>query len=148
MLMEPAHRKAHDAYGTLKEAAAAYIEARFERVFAVRVAHDEGVAVTELHTSWLSAATGRAHRRIEIAQEEAEGRQVGDVADKGPGPAAHHRLRTVSDRQICQAGRDRGSPNRASTLLSKRVIAQILSSASVSTISPLARISAACGSRW
>ena len=46
-------------------------------------------------------------------------------AGKGPGPAAHRRLRTVSDRQICQAGRDRGSPNRASTLLSKRVIAQI-----------------------
>jgi hypothetical protein len=55
----------------------------------------------------------------------AQGRQVGDAAGKGSGPAAHRRLRTVSDRQTCQAGRDRGSPNRESTLLSKRVIAQI-----------------------
>ena len=59
-LMELAHWKAHDDYGTLKEAAAVYIEAQFELVFAVRAAYDDGVPVTELHTSWLNVAAGQA----------------------------------------------------------------------------------------
>ena len=79
-----AHRKAHDAYQTLKEAAAAYIEAQIELVVAARAAQDDGVTVAELDTSWLSVLAEEAiiEARIEIHQEDAQSEQIADEVTK------------------------------------------------------------------
>src|SRR6266480_1053912 len=51
--LRQATRKVHDAYKTAKEAAAAYLDAQYELVVAAREAHDDGLVLTELDTSWL-----------------------------------------------------------------------------------------------
>ena len=82
--LQQANRNAYDAYETLKEAAAAYLQAQFELVFAAREAHDDGVTVTERHTSWLRIPAEQAviEARIETDQEDAQAQQVDDAVDK------------------------------------------------------------------
>jgi transcriptional regulator with XRE-family HTH domain len=82
--LEQANRKAHHAYETLKEAAASYLEAQVELVVAARLAHDAGLAVTELHTSWLDTPAEEAviEARVETDQEAARSEQVNDEVNK------------------------------------------------------------------
>jgi transcriptional regulator with XRE-family HTH domain len=82
--LEQAHRKAHHAYQSLKEAAADYLEAQFDLVFAARQAHDAGLTVTELHTTWLDTPAEEAviEARVEIDQESARSEQVDDAVNK------------------------------------------------------------------
>ncbi len=76
--LEQANRKAHHAYGTLKEAAAGYLDAQVELVVAARQAQDAGLAVTELHTSWLDTPPEEAviQARVEADQDAARSEQV------------------------------------------------------------------------
>jgi transcriptional regulator with XRE-family HTH domain len=82
--LQQANRNAYDAYGALKEAAAAYLHAQIELAFAAREAHDGGVAVAEWHTSWLGIPAEQAaiEARVEADQEEAQAQQVGDAVSK------------------------------------------------------------------
>ena len=82
--LQQANRNAYDAYGALKESAAAYLQTQIELAFAAREAHDEGLAVSEIHTSWLSIPAEQAaiEARIEADQEEAQARQVDDAVGK------------------------------------------------------------------
>jgi transcriptional regulator with XRE-family HTH domain len=82
--LRQANRRAHDAYARLKAAAAAYIEAQFELAVAAREAHDDGMTVTELHTSWLSTPPEEAviQARVEAYQEGAREEQVNDELRK------------------------------------------------------------------
>lgn len=82
--MQRANHLAHAAYGALKEAAAAYIEAQIEVVVAARQAHDAGVTVTELDTSWLSVPAEEAviEARVECDQAEDQRQQVHDEVGK------------------------------------------------------------------
>jgi transcriptional regulator with XRE-family HTH domain len=82
--LQQAHRNAHGAYRALKEAAAAYLHAQLELVVAAREAHDAGVAVTDLHTSWLDTPAERAviEARVEADEEEAQALRVDDAVDK------------------------------------------------------------------
>ena len=82
--LQQANRKAYDAYEILKEAAAAYIEAQFEAVFAAREAHDNGITLTELDTSWLRVAAEQAviEARMEISREDAQAQQIDDEVGK------------------------------------------------------------------
>jgi len=79
-----ANRKAYNAYNTLEEAAAAYIEAQIELLVAAREAYDDGVTVTELQTSWLDIPAERAviEARIKGDREEDLSRQVNDTVDQ------------------------------------------------------------------
>jgi transcriptional regulator with XRE-family HTH domain len=76
--LRQAHRRAHDAYETLKAAAAAYIEAQLELLIEARAAHDDGVAVTELDTSWLGVLAEEAvlEARIETDHQEVQSEHV------------------------------------------------------------------------
>jgi transcriptional regulator with XRE-family HTH domain len=82
--LRQANRNAHDAYEELKAAAAAYIEAQIELVVLARSAHDDGITVTELDTSWLSTPPEEAviQARIEGDQEAALGWQVNEEVGK------------------------------------------------------------------
>ena len=66
----------------MKEAAAAYLQAQYELVTAAREAHNDGVAVTETHTSWLRIPAEQAaiEARIQTGQEDAQAQQVDDAA--------------------------------------------------------------------
>ena len=63
-----ANQKARDADEILKEAAAAYIQAQRNAAVAAREAHDGGITLTELDTSWLGVAAeqGVVQARIEL----------------------------------------------------------------------------------
>ncbi len=82
--LEQSNRKAHRAYEALKEAAADYLEAQVELVVAARQAHDAGLAVTELHTSWLDTPAEEAviEARVEAEQDAARSEQVNDEINK------------------------------------------------------------------
>ena len=81
--LDQANRKAHDAYGALKEAAAAYLHAQLELVVAAYEARAAGLTVTELHTSWLDTPPEEAviQARVEADQEEARSEQVNDAVN-------------------------------------------------------------------
>ena len=81
--LDQANRKAHDAYGVLKEAAAAYLHAQLELVVAAHEARAAGLTVTELHTSWLDTPPEEAviQARVEADQEEARSEQVNDAVN-------------------------------------------------------------------
>lgn len=90
-------RKARGAYDTLKQAAADYLDAQLELVVAARLAHDAGLAVTELHTSRLDTPSEEAviQARVETDQEAVRSEQVNgykpalrieDVEVQGGGP--------------------------------------------------------------
>ena len=82
--MRQAVTRAYDAYGTLKAAAADYIEAQYEVLVAARHAHDDGVTVTELDTGWLSTPPEEAviQARIETYRQDAEAEHVSDEVGK------------------------------------------------------------------
>jgi transcriptional regulator with XRE-family HTH domain len=82
--LQQAHGAAYEAYQALKTAAAAYIEAQVDLVFAARSAHDDGLTVTELHTSWLRVSPEEAviQARIETGQEDAQAEHVSDEVGK------------------------------------------------------------------
>jgi len=82
--VDQANRKAHHAYGNLKEAAAEYLDAQLELLVAAREAHDAGLTVTELHTSWLDTAPEEAviETRAEADQEAARSGRVNDTVNK------------------------------------------------------------------
>jgi transcriptional regulator with XRE-family HTH domain len=82
--LEQANRTAQHAYATLREAAAGYLEAQVVLVVAAREAHDAGLAVTELHTSWLDTPAEEAviQARVEADQEAARSEQVNDEINK------------------------------------------------------------------
>lgn len=79
-----ANQAAHDAYQTLKKAAAAYIRAQYDLLFIASAAHDAGVTVTELDASWLDTAAEQAviEARIEDQHEAAQGEQVHEAVGK------------------------------------------------------------------
>ncbi len=82
--LEQANRNAQHAYETLREAAADYLEAQVVLVVAAREAHDAGLTVTELHTSWLDTPPEEAviQARVEADQEAARSEQVNDEINK------------------------------------------------------------------
>jgi len=82
--LRQATRKVHHAYKTAKEAAAAYLDAQYELVVAAREAHDDGLALTELDTSWLGIPAEEAaiEARIETHQEEAQSQLINDELRK------------------------------------------------------------------
>jgi transcriptional regulator with XRE-family HTH domain len=82
--LRQAHQRAHDAYATLKAAAAAYLEAQLELLVGARAAHDDGVSVTELDTSWLGVLAEEAviEARIETGQQEAQSEQIAEEIGK------------------------------------------------------------------
>ena len=82
--LEQANRNAQHAYETLREAAAGYLEAQVVLVVAAREAQDAGLAVTELHTSWLDTPAEEAviQARVEADQEAERSEQVNDEINK------------------------------------------------------------------
>ena len=82
--LEQANRNAQHAYETLQEAAAGYLEAQVVLVVAAREAQDAGLAVTELHTSWLDTPAEEAviQARVEADQEAERSEQVNDEINK------------------------------------------------------------------
>ena len=60
------------------------LEAQFELLVAAREAQDAGLAVTELHTSWLGTPPEEAviQARVEADQEVARSEQVDDAVSK------------------------------------------------------------------
>jgi transcriptional regulator with XRE-family HTH domain len=82
--LEQANRKAQHAYGTLKDAAADYLEAQVELVVAGREAQDAGPTVTGLHTSWLDTPPEEPmiEARVEADQEAERSEQVKDAVNK------------------------------------------------------------------
>jgi hypothetical protein len=75
-------RAAHNAggaYQAVKATAAAYLEAQFNLLLAAREAHDDGLTLTELDTSWLSTPAEEAaiEARVDTYQEGAREEQVG-----------------------------------------------------------------------
>jgi transcriptional regulator with XRE-family HTH domain len=82
--LEHANQSAGDAYAELKEAAAAYLEAQFQLVYAAREAHDAGLTVTELHTSWLSTPPEEAviEARVEAGHETERSEQDSNEVNK------------------------------------------------------------------
>jgi transcriptional regulator with XRE-family HTH domain len=82
--LDQANRNAQHAYETLREAAADYLEAQVVLVVAAREAQDAGLAVTELHTSWLDTPAEEAviQARVEADQEAARSEQVNDEINK------------------------------------------------------------------
>jgi transcriptional regulator with XRE-family HTH domain len=75
---------ARTAYYAVKEAAAAYLEAQAQLLFAAREAHDAGLTVTELHTSWLSVLPEEAviEARVDAGNEEGLSEQLSDEVSK------------------------------------------------------------------
>jgi hypothetical protein len=67
----------------LAVAAANYLDAQLELVVTARLADDAGLAVTELHTSWLETPPEEAviQARVEADQEEARSEQVNDAVN-------------------------------------------------------------------
>ena len=110
--MRQAVTRAYDAYGTLKAAAADYIEAQYEVLVAARHAHDDGVTVTELDTSWLSTPPEEAviQARIETYRADAEVDHVSDEVGKvlaALRTAGYEPLLRIEDIEITGGG---GSP--------------------------------------
>jgi hypothetical protein len=66
-----------------KDAAAAYFDAQVELVAAARQAHNAGLIVTELHTSWLDTPSEEAviQARVEADQEADHSEQVNDAVN-------------------------------------------------------------------
>ena len=64
--------------------AVGYLDAQVELVVVAREAQDAGLAVTELHTSWLDTLPEEAviEARVEIEQEAARSEQVNDAVNK------------------------------------------------------------------
>jgi hypothetical protein len=70
-------------YQALKAAAADYLDAQIELVVMARLAQDAGLAVTEVHTSWLDTPPEEAviEARVEAEHEAARTEQVNDAVN-------------------------------------------------------------------
>jgi transcriptional regulator with XRE-family HTH domain len=111
--LQQAHRNAYEAHEVLKKAAAAYIEAQFDLVYAARAAHDDGLTVTDLHTSWLRVSPEEAviQARVEIYQEDAQAEHVSDEVGKVLGAlrgAGYEPILRIEDLKI--EGREATTP--------------------------------------
>ena len=82
--LEHAKREASAAYDKVKEAAAAYLQTQIELVYAARQAHDAGLTVTELYTSWLTVPPEEAviEARVEADHEAARSEQRNNAVVK------------------------------------------------------------------
>ena len=82
--LDQANRKAQHAYQALKQAAADYLDAQVELVVMARLAQDAGLAVTEMHTSWLDTPPEEAviEARVEAEHEAARSEQVNNAVNK------------------------------------------------------------------
>jgi transcriptional regulator with XRE-family HTH domain len=82
--LREANHQALEAYETLKAAAAAYIEAQVVALVAARSAHDDGVTLTELDTSWLGIPAEQAviEARVEGDQQDAQSEHIHDEVSK------------------------------------------------------------------
>lgn len=78
------NRRAADAYEALKDAAEAYLTAQLDLLFVAREAHDAGVTVLELWTSWLDIPPERAviETRYEEAQEDKAAEQTNQAVNQ------------------------------------------------------------------
>lgn len=67
-----ANRVTKQAYDALKAAAALYLRAQIDLSFAVRMAQDAGLTVTELYTSWLDVPAEKViiEARVESAHDD------------------------------------------------------------------------------
>jgi transcriptional regulator with XRE-family HTH domain len=81
--LERASRRASDAYYTLKQAAADYLESQVQLVYAARMAHDAGMGI-QLYTSWLTSPPEEAvlEARVEAAHEATRTEQLNDEVEK------------------------------------------------------------------
>ncbi len=72
------------AYHAVKEAAAAYLEAQVQLLFAAREAHDAGLGVTELYTSWLTTQAEEAviEARVDQGHEATLSEHLNDEVEK------------------------------------------------------------------
>jgi transcriptional regulator with XRE-family HTH domain len=78
-----ANRRALQAHSALKAAAAAFLEAQLHVSLAVRHARDDGIAISQLHTSWLDIPAEQAviEARVESAgQDESRQREFDEVS--------------------------------------------------------------------
>jgi len=82
--LEHAKGEAAAAYRRVKEAAAAYLETQVELVSAARQAHDAGLTVTELYTSWLAVPPEEAviEARVDAGHETAHSEQLNNEVVK------------------------------------------------------------------
>jgi transcriptional regulator with XRE-family HTH domain len=81
--LERASANTSATYSTLKAAAAAYLDAQVQLVYAARLAHDAGHGVSELYTSWLDTPAEEAviEARVEYATEDERREQLhGEVS--------------------------------------------------------------------
>ena len=81
--LERASANAAAAYDTLKAAAAGYLDAQVQLVYAARLARDAGHGVNELYTSWLTTPAEEAviEARVEYATEDERHEQLhGEVS--------------------------------------------------------------------
>jgi transcriptional regulator with XRE-family HTH domain len=78
--LQQANRWAHNAYGQIKQAAAAYLEAQANVLVAAREAHDAGLTVTTLSTSYLGIAPEQAviEARVEWGRTDVINEQIND----------------------------------------------------------------------
>lgn len=67
--LQAAHRRAGAAYAAIKEATTAYLRAQAEVAVAAHEAHEAGVAVNSLWTSWLEEPAERAVIEARIAYD-------------------------------------------------------------------------------
>lgn len=77
-----ANRRALQTHSALKAAATAFLEAQLHVSLAVRTARDAGIAVSQLHTSWLDIPAEQAvvEARVEFAsQDESRQREFEEV---------------------------------------------------------------------
>jgi transcriptional regulator with XRE-family HTH domain len=78
--LQQANRWAHNTYTQIKQAAAAYLEAQANVLVAAREAHDAGLTVTTLSTSYLDIAPEQAviEARVEWDHADAHNEQIND----------------------------------------------------------------------
>jgi len=81
--LERTSRAASAAYSALKAAAAAYLDAQVQLVYAARLAHDAGRGV-QLYTSWLTTPAEEAviEARVESETEDEAREQLHDEVSK------------------------------------------------------------------
>jgi transcriptional regulator with XRE-family HTH domain len=72
------------AYGALKAAAAAYLDAQVQLVYAARLASDAGHGASELYTSWLTVPAEEAvlEARVEYETEDERNEHLNDEVGK------------------------------------------------------------------
>ncbi len=82
--LERTRGNASAAYSALKAAAAAYLDAQVQLVYAARLAHDAGHGASELYTSWLTVPAEEAviEARVEYETEDVRHEQLNGEVNK------------------------------------------------------------------